>query len=225
MYDYTQPLSRSEASRAEVRQQTDIELSGKEWTLLPDVFSPAHSKSSLAHLSLLEFPVGGTFLEIGSGIGLIAVEAALAGCRAVYATDLNPAAVKNTELNAERFGVADRVTAVHSDLFDALHDAPAFDVVYWHSNNVWAPPELDLTAHELAYVDPGYEAHRRYFREARNHLAPGGRVLIALSSRAGRPELDELAAADEQRLITLDSTTVDEPEGPVVYELLELVTR
>ncbi|MFF7652063.1 methyltransferase [Streptomyces sp. NPDC007983] len=225
MYDYTQPLSRSEASRAKVRQQTDIDVGGTQWALLPDVFSPADSKSSLAHLSLLQFPVGGTFLEIGSGIGLIAVQAALAGCRSVYATDLNPAAVKNTELNAERFGVADRVTCVHSDLFDALHDVPAFDVVYWHSNNVWAPPELDLTAHELAYVDPGYEAHQRYFREARNHLAPGGRVLIALSSRAGRAELDELAAAEEQRLITLDSTTVDEPEGPVVYELLELVTR
>ncbi|MGW2329590.1 methyltransferase [Streptomyces sp. NPDC001700] len=223
MYDYTQPLSRSEASRAEVRKRTDIELRGKEWTLLPDVFSPAHSKSSLAQLSLLDFPAGGTFLEIGSGIGLIAVEAALAGCRAVYATDLNPAAVKNTELNAERFGVADHVTSVHSDLFNALHDAPAFDVVYWHSNNVWAPPELDLSAHELAYVDPGYEAHQRYFREARHHVAPGGRVLIALSSRAGRAELDELAAAEKQRLITVDSTTVDEPEGPVVYELLEVV--
>lgn len=223
MYDHTQPLSRSEASRAKVRQQTDIVLSGKEWALLPDVFSPADSKSSQAHLSLLDFPAGGTFLEIGSGIGLIAVHAALAGCRAVYATDLNPAAVKNTELNAERFGVADQITSVHSDLFNALHDAPSFDVVYWHSNNVWAPPELDLTAHELAYVDPGYEAHQRYFREAKHHVAPGGRVLIALSSRAGRAELDELAAAEKQRLITVDSTTVDEPEGPVVYELLEVV--
>src|SRR3954454_24258073 len=124
MYDYTQPLSRGEASRAKVREQTDIDVGGKEWTLLPDVFSPADSKSSLAHLSLLHFPVGGTFLEIGSGIGLIAVQAALAGCRSVHATDLNPAAVKNTELNAERFGVADRVTSVHSDLFDGLHNAP-----------------------------------------------------------------------------------------------------
>ncbi|WP_328936543.1 50S ribosomal protein L11 methyltransferase [Streptomyces tauricus] len=223
MYDYTQPLKRSEASRAKVRRQTDIELRGRRWTLLPDVFSPADSRSSLAHLDLLKFPVDGTFLEIGSGTGLIAVSAALAGCRAVHATDLNPAAVRNTALNAERFGVADKVTSVESDLFDGLRDAPAFDVVYWHSNNVWAPPELDINVHELAYVDPGYEAHRRYFREARRHVAPEGRVLIALSSRAGRTELEELAAAEGQGLRTVDSTTVEEPEGPVVYELLEVV--
>jgi release factor glutamine methyltransferase len=223
MYDYTQPLIRSEASRAKVRQRTEISLRGQEWTLLPDVFSPVDSKSSLAHLELLQFPVGGSFLEIGSGTGLIAVSAGLAGCRAVWATDLNAAAVKNTALNAERFGVADKVTCVRSDLFDAVHDAPAFDVIYWHSNNVWAPPELEINVHELAYVDPGYEAHQRYFREAKRHVAPAGRVLIALSSRAGRAELEKLAAAEDQRLITVDSTTVEEPEGPVVYELLEVI--
>ncbi|AWW41068.1 methyltransferase [Streptomyces cadmiisoli] len=223
MYDYTQSLIRSETSRGKVRQQTDITLRGQVWTLLPDVFSPADSKSSLAHLGLLEFPVGGAFLEVGSGIGLIAVSAGLAGCRAVWATDLNAAAVKNTALNAERFGVADRMTCVQGDLFEGLHEAPLFDVVYWHSNNVWAPPEIDINVHELAYVDPGYEAHQRYFREAQRHVVPGGRVLIALSSRAGRAELAQLAAAERQRLITVDSAVVEEPEGPVVYELLEVV--
>ncbi|MEU9558258.1 methyltransferase domain-containing protein [Streptomyces fumanus] len=224
MYDYTQSLRRSDASRDKVRQRTEIDLRGRRWTLLPDVFSPADTKSSLAHLDLLKFPVGGTFLEVGSGTGLIAVSAALAGCRAVWATDLNPAATENTALNAARFGLADKVTCVHSDLFDALHDAPAFDVVYWHSNNVWAPPDLDCSVHQRAYVDPGYEAHRRYFREAPDHLAPGGQVLIALSSRAGRAELEELAATESRRLVTVDSTTVQEPEGPVVYELMEVVT-
>ncbi|WP_221353550.1 hypothetical protein [Streptomyces beigongshangae] len=88
---------------------------------------------------------------------------------------------------------------------------------------MWAPPELAVNVHEAACADPGYEAHRRYFREARHHTAPGGRVLIALSSRAGHAELARPAAAEAQALTPVAATTVREPEGPVVYELLELV--
>jgi release factor glutamine methyltransferase len=224
MYDYTQCLNRSRASRANGRETKEVDLLGEAWIVLPNVFSPADSKSSLAHLGLIDFPVGGTFLEIGSGTGLIAVSAGLAGCAAVYATDLNPAAVENTALNAERFAVDDRVTSVHSDLFESLGGAPEFDVIYWHSNNVWAPPEICIEdLHELAYVDPGYDAHRRYFRDAGKYLAPGGRVFLAVSSRAGRTELEQLAAAEGQRLVSVTASTMEEPEGPVVYELLEVV--
>ncbi|ALG08582.1 methyltransferase [Kibdelosporangium phytohabitans] len=224
MYDYTQSLTRSRISREKGRQIREIDLRGEQWTVLPDVFSPSDSRSSLAHLDLLDFPAGGAFLEIGTGTGLIAVSAARAGCAVVYASDINPAAVRNSELNAQRFGVADRVTAVHSDLFDALAGAPKFDIVYWHSNNVWVPPTLELeNLHELAYVDPGYEAHRRFFREAHDHLTPDGQVLLALSSRAGRAELEELAAHEGRVLKSVTSALSEEPEGMVTYELVEVV--
>jgi release factor glutamine methyltransferase len=224
MYDYTQCLARSRASRARTTAPRDITIGGADWLLLPGVFSPADTKSSLAHLELIEFPVGGSFLEIGSGTGLIAVSAALAGCRSVLATDLNPAAVSNTELNAERFGVSDRVSCLYSDMFSAVPTGAVFDVIYWHSSNVWAPPDMTVeNVHELAFVDPGYDAHIRFFRDARRHLAPGGRILLAISSRAGRAELDELAARHGHRLASVKAVTSAEPEGPVVYELLEVV--
>jgi release factor glutamine methyltransferase len=224
MYDYTQCLARSRDSRARTAEPRAISLLGAEWILLPDVFSPADSSSSLAHLELIDFPAGGSFLEIGSGTGVIAVSAALAGCAAVTATDLSPAAVRNTQLNAERFGVASRLTSVQSDIFDALPADAVFDVIYWHSNNVWAPPAMAVdNVHVLAYVDPGYAAHLRFLRDAPAHLVPGGRLLLAVSSRAGRPELDELAARTGQRLRSVKASTVAEPEGAVVYELLEVV--
>lgn len=226
MYDYTQPLLRSRLSRENGRQRKEVELDGHTWIVLPDVFSPADSPSSLAQLELLDFPVGGAFLEIGTGTGLIAVTAALAGCRTVYATDLSPAAVENATLNAERFGMSDRVRCVHSDLFDGLAGAPTFDTIYWHSNNTWAPPDLAIeNMHELAYVDPGYRAHERFLREARHHVAPGGRVLLGLSSRAGHAELDKLATAAGRRLCSVKAVTVDEKEGAVTYELFEVVPR
>lgn len=224
MYDYRQCLMRSRASRAGTREPREITLRGARWVVLPDVFSPADSKSSLAHLEMIDFPVGGSFLEIGSGTGLIAVSAALAGCRTVLATDLNPAAVRNTVLNASRFGVSDRVTCLHGDMLGPVPPGAQFDVIYWHSSNVWAPPAtLVHNVHELAYIDPGYRAHARFFRDAPGHLAPGGRLLLAVSSRAGRAELDELAARHERRLELVKAGTVAEPEGPVTYELLEAV--
>lgn len=226
MYDYTQALERSRISRAARSEPTEINVLDREWLLLPDVFSPAGTNSSLTHLRLLEFPVGGSFLEIGCGAGIIAVSAALAGCRSVLATDVNPAAVGNTAANATRFGVESTVTCVHSDMFDSVPDGADFDVVYWHSNNVWTPASLAIgNVHELAYVDPGYRAHQRFFHGARSRLAPGGRILLALSSRAGRGALDDLAAAAGQRLRSVRAATVPEPEGPVVYELLEVVPR
>ncbi len=223
MYDYTQALRRSEHSRTRWQEPGEISLLGRSWTQLPGVFSPADSRSSLMHLSLLDFPVGGSFVEVGCGIGLIAVSAALAGCASVLATDLNPAAVRNTELNAARYDVGDRVRCVVSDLFDDVPAEPVHDVVYWHSNNVWTPPELELSQHELAYVDPGYRAHQRFFAQAPRHVAPDGRVLIGISSRACRTDLDALAARAGHRLTSVNAITAAEPEGEVVYELLELL--
>ncbi|MFH5227894.1 50S ribosomal protein L11 methyltransferase [Antrihabitans spumae] len=225
MYDYTKSLERSKFSRERNSGDNEIVVGGDEWTLLEDVFSPADTRSTLAHIDLLDFTEGETFLEIGSGIGMIAVKAALGGCRSVVATDINPAAVANTERNVRRFGVADRVTTVHSDLFDGLSPDLRFDTIYWHSNNVWAPPTLALqSVHELAYVDPGYAAHRRFLREARNFVSDRGRVLLALSSRAGRRELEDLAAQEGAKFVDVRSKTVDEPEGAVSYDLIEVVT-
>ncbi|HET8681972.1 MAG TPA: methyltransferase domain-containing protein [Micromonosporaceae bacterium] len=224
MYDYTQALKRSQASRANRTQPKEISILGADWVVLPDVFSPADTNSSVAHLRLLDFPVGGSFLEIGTGTGLIAVSAALAGCSSVMATDLSPAAVENAALNVKRFGVDAVVSCLHSDLFDALPAEALFDVIYWHSNNTWTPPTLSISnILELAYVDPGYDAHRRFFRDARRHVAPDGRILLAISSRAQRPDLEKLAADEGQRLVSVKAATVGEPEGPVVYELTEVL--
>ena len=120
MYDYQQALERSRTSLRQRSGWEEIHLAGQQWVVLPEVFSPAHTNSTRAHLDLLHEFLGGSFLEIGSGAGVIAVSAAQAGCDPVYATDISAAAVVNSRLNAERHGVARQVTCVHGDLFDAL---------------------------------------------------------------------------------------------------------
>ena len=101
-------------------RQTEFALVGRRWTLLPGVFAPTYTPVTELFTAWIPYPVGGTLLEMGSGTGVTAVSAALAGCRRVTALDISAAAVENTRRNVERHGVADRVDVRQSDLFDAL---------------------------------------------------------------------------------------------------------
>ena len=126
-------------------RQTEFELLGRRWTLLPDVFAPTYTPVTELFTAWIPYPVGGTLLEMGSGTGVTAVSAALVGCRRVTALDISSAAVENTRRNVERHGVADRVDVRHSDLFDALSAGERFDVIYWNSNFVEAPQATSST--------------------------------------------------------------------------------
>ena len=88
---------------------TEFRLLDRDWTLLDGVFSPVRTPVTGLFSQWLPYPAGGTFLEMGSGAGVTAVLAALAGCRSVTALDISAAAVENTRRNAERHGVAGRV--------------------------------------------------------------------------------------------------------------------
>lgn len=178
--NYLRSLERSRAALLREDRPRTFALAGREWDLLDGVFAPPFSASTGAAMELLGLtgperaPWHGSLLEVGSGTGVIAVCAALAGGDRVTALDINEQAVRNTEMNAHRHGVADRLTAVHSDLFDALGADERYDTVYWHSNFVLAPPTYrHETVHEQAYVDPGYRAHRRYLAEAPAFAADG----------------------------------------------------
>ncbi|MFE1959331.1 50S ribosomal protein L11 methyltransferase [Streptomyces sp. NPDC059479] len=213
---YTSSLARSRASQANENRPDVFVLAGREWDLLAGVFAPVHSPTTAVAMELLGLPAArdpdrdqdrdpdpetglafrgdGTFLEIGAGTGVIAVSAALAGCARVVATDISAQAVRNTAMNAERHGVADRLVSLHGDLFDAVGDGERFDTVYWHSNYVLAPDEYEYQAdHERAYVDPGYRAHRRYLAEAPGLLTEGGTALLQFSERGDLGLLRRLA--------------------------------
>ncbi|MEE1782377.1 class I SAM-dependent methyltransferase [Streptomyces sp. SP17BM10] len=202
------------------------------------MFAPPFSASSGIALELLGLdgtqgtpaapgtpgtPWHGSFLEVGCGTGIIAVSAALAGCDRVTALDISEPAVRNTARNAERHGVADRLTVLHSDLFGNVPAGERFDTVYWHSNLVLAPPEYrHKTIHERAYVDPGYRDHRRFLADAPSFLTERGRILLHFSNRGNAARLHEIAAEYGRELRELRSLRVREGEDLVEHVLLEI---
>jgi release factor glutamine methyltransferase len=199
----------------------EFTLLGQSWDLLDGVFCPAYTPVTELFSAWLPYPVGGTFLEMGSGAGVTAVLALQAGCRLACALDISAAAVENTRRNAIRHGVADRLRVQRSDMFAALDEAgddaaPQFDMIYWNSNFTEVPAEfVNETDLHHAFFDPAYAAHRRYLREAPRHLAPGGRLMLGFASignvsllrqacqQAGL-ELEEFRAQTRELEVTLE---------------------
>ncbi|MEV0603014.1 50S ribosomal protein L11 methyltransferase [Streptomyces sp. NPDC050315] len=208
-------------------------MSDREWDLLDEVFTPVYSPSTGVGVDFLGLAdattaeIGQSFLDVGTGSGVIAVLAALAGADRVVALDINPKAVRNAELNAVRHRVADRVRALHSDLFSGLRPDERFDTVFWSSNYVRAPEGYEYgSLHEYAYVDAGYRTHQRFLAEAPDRRTPGGRALLHFSSRGDVAALHRIAAESGRELRTVDSVEVLEGEygsDLVEHMLLEIL--
>ncbi|HEY5834413.1 50S ribosomal protein L11 methyltransferase [Streptomyces sp.] len=229
--DYRRSLARSLASAQRHTVPSTFTLGSRTWDLLPQVFAPSESPSTRTALELLGLAgdgarAGGPLLEMGCGTGVIAVSAALAGCERVVAVDINPAAVRNTAMNARRHGVADRVRTVQGDLFSSLAAVmpdERFAQVFWSSNYVLAPEGFEYRdIHQRAYVDSGYAAHRRYLAEVTHWLAPGGSALLHFSTRGDLATLLNVAGECGRALSSLGSVTVQEGEHEVEHMLLEV---
>ncbi|MFF5444583.1 methyltransferase domain-containing protein [Streptomyces sp. NPDC012888] len=227
--DYERSLARSNQSRTRADRPREFEMRGRTWDLMNEVFAPVYSPSTSVALDFLgwtekvEAPRSGSMLEVGCGTGVIAVMGALAGCDRVVASDINPWAVANARLNAARHGVADRVRAVQSDLFEGLDPEERFDLVFWSSNYVLAPAGHRYDSdHDKAYVDPGYAVHRRFLAGVCERLTPGGSALLHFSSRGDLDLLHRMAAETGRELRTLDTRTVVEGDHLVDHLLLEI---
>ncbi|MFE2143250.1 methyltransferase domain-containing protein [Streptomyces sp. NPDC059456] len=232
LQSYERSLLRSRLSLTRQDRPRVFTLGDREWDLFDEVFAPVYSPSTGVALELLGLNGlspqrrSGSFLEIGCGTGVIAVTAALAGYDRVVAADISPAAVENAAVNADRHGVADRLQALHSDLFSGLREDERFDLVFWSSNYVMGPEGYEYkSVHERAYVDTGYQAHRRYLEQAVHWTAPGGRVLLHFSDRGDLAALHELADVSGRELSTVASCRVREGEygeDMVEHMLLEI---
>ncbi|MGO1079213.1 methyltransferase [Inquilinus sp. CA228] len=201
----------------------EFKLLGRQWYLLPEVFAPPHTASTALFAEWLPYPIGGRFLEVGSGAGVIAVVAAQRGCASVTALDIGLSAVANTVANVVRHGVSDRVRVLHSDLFEALHESERFDMIFWNSNFVEAPETFEYRRDvERAICDPGYAAHGRYLREGGKWLTPNGRLLLGFSSLGNQGRLQELARQAGLQVSVLNRFAGQSAGISVEFQLLEL---
>ncbi|OJT26084.1 hypothetical protein BO221_09675 [Archangium sp. Cb G35] len=162
----------------------EIQQLGMPFVVFRNVFSPKYLPAAENFARALPFRRGMHFLEIGPGIGVISVAAALAGAERVVAIDINQDAVDNTRANFVKHGVEARADARQGDLFSALRPGEKFDLIFWNVPFLHeTPPELGLL--ERSITDPNYETVKRYMLEGLEQLRPGGRLTAGFSSTIG----------------------------------------
>ncbi|MBI2151057.1 MAG: methyltransferase, partial [Acidobacteria bacterium] len=145
------------------------------------------SSSILARL-VSSLDLGGkSFLEVGSGSGLVAMCAARAGA-GVTAVDVNPEAVRCTIENGLRNH--QDIEARVSDLFSALDDE-TFDIIAW--NPPFLPGVPRTPAEAAFYGGLHFDVIRGFAREeVRRHMKPGTAVYTIVSADIDIASIEEL---------------------------------
>jgi methylase of polypeptide subunit release factors len=164
------------------RRTRRTRASGFEITVRPTVFHPRYFLTSeffasfIGKLDLRDKRVA----DVGTGSGILALAAARAGAANVTAIDVNPNAALCASENARANGFDGRVTAMCSNLLSALAPCDLFDVI------ITSPPSFPGEPRDLAdrawHAGPNYRDIALLFEQARERLAPGGRVYVLLSS-------------------------------------------
>src|SRR5208283_3868891 len=178
------------------------EFWGLEFEVSPDVLIPRPETEhlievALDRLALRELRAGRspritgkglTLVDVGTGSGCIATALAkeLPGA-VIYATDISAAALDVARRNAARFGLADRIRFLESNLFAAFNPV-RFDLI------VSNPPYVgrrtaETLAREVREHEPevalyggeeGYELYAELVVQSHEFLKPGGLLVLEL---------------------------------------------
>jgi release factor glutamine methyltransferase len=140
-----------------------------------DVYEPAEDSFLLA--DSIGLRGGESFLDVGTGTGIVALAAAEKASR-VLGVDVNPAAIELARKNAEANKIKNAEFRL-SDLFSGVKEK--FDVVAF--NPPYVPvSESGALAKSWSGGEGGLEVAEKFLSQVRNHLNAGGRFLILLSS-------------------------------------------
>jgi len=176
------------------------------------VYSPDHVNVAMAWPRFIaERAKDKSFLEVGTGTGICAIYVALHGNpKNVVATDISPLAVTNCKENAKIYNlVKPYFDTREADVFSAVSENEKFDILFW--NFPWNAQDDSiediLVQHGLpvskekiwqlrAGLDQKYNGLKRFIAEGRDHLNPGGEILLG----AGSPSRHDIIYGEAKRL-------------------------
>lgn len=186
--------------------------------LSSSTFRPSTISIMMAETMTIE--PGDTVVDVGSGSGILAILAAKLGAEHVHAVDISPDAIEVGTANADRHGVADRITFYSGSLFDPLPENLQADVIIGDVSGI--PDEL---ARETGWFPSGVgggptgaELPMRMLEAARQRLRKGGRLFLPTGSLQDEAAILDRARALFERLRGLGERMIPLPPAVVVSE-------
>lgn len=169
-----------------------------------DVTGPTYFSAYL--LEHTKVNTGESVLDMGTGTGIQSIFAAEKASH-VLAVDISKRALRNTMLNAKRFGVEDKIKVRESNLFNEIYPEEKFDVI--------------ITSIPYAFdekTQDNWKLYERYFKHAGDHLNPDGRIYFISGFLHNIPRTKELIEKNNLKIITMNMgySRTDGLE-PIVY--------
>lgn len=173
------------------RNNSENEIAGIKLTVTPNVY-PGGLDSKLMCQVMKILPKDHV-LDLCTGSGIIALKAASIGAKNVIGTDLNPAAITSANLNKSKLGLTN-IEFKEGNLFEPV-DGQKFDVITINPPYTSKKP-IDKT--EICFWDEDNKTTKKFFKEVRNYIKPGGRVYFAWADFATIPNLPVSLAKSER---------------------------
>ena len=167
-------------------------LMGFTFVVRPTVFNPVDfisSKVFISYIKTLDL-TGKHILDMGSGSGIVSIIAASKGAQCI-AADINPVAIRCITENALQNNFSGQITAIESDLFESLRNIypSKFDIIFFNPPYYKGNPSNNF---ERAFKGgPNLEVIDRFLNDAKDFLAPSGRLCLLVSSDM---DLDDMYA-------------------------------
>ncbi|MBS3072589.1 50S ribosomal protein L11 methyltransferase [Candidatus Pacearchaeota archaeon] len=138
---------------------------------------------------------GQNVLDIGTGTGIQAIQACLAGAEEVDAVDIYDNAVECAKHNVNLNGLDSKIKVWQSDLFNSIPQK-RYDLVIANLPILDAV-ESDKRLHSL--FDPQFAYHERLFKESPQYLSGSGRVVLCHANLqdGGFERLEEVVSRHE----------------------------
>jgi len=123
-------------------------------------------------------------LDLGTGTGILAIQAKLSGAKEVWAADVNQSAVNLSEKNAKLNKVS--ISSIKSNLFSSV--SGEFDLI------IFNPPYLPGEKFQDLDGGPeGIELTALFLMKAKEYLSSNGKILLVASSLANFEKLKQKA--------------------------------
>lgn len=172
------------------RKAEVVDIDGLTIKVCPNVFPPKSefSRSSEDLHKIFGDIEGTSILDVGTGTGIQALQAARKGARHVLAIDINDYALECARENVDSNKFSDIISVKKSDLFENVGNEK-FDLIIANLPITDYPVDGIV---ESALYDPDYQLHKRFFGQVKDHLTEKGSIILTHANFKGEGDFEAL---------------------------------